>query len=118
MSSSGRETKKNRRTDIVYDGVELGLVPRGEEDVESRPGELNRKLASNAVRCARDDFIIITQKQSKRRRRNASTRTAPRPPTKIQYSQSAKSLPVKMGVELTGPGALFGSEFFELSALG
>ncbi len=77
MSSSGRETKKNRRTDIVYDGVELGLVPRGEEDVESRPGELNRKLASNAVRCARDDFIIVAQKQSKRRRRNADIRTAP-----------------------------------------
>jgi hypothetical protein len=47
--------EKGVRTDLIYDGVELGLVPRGEEDVEARFGELNRKLASNAVRCARDN---------------------------------------------------------------
>lgn len=44
------------RTDVVYDGVKLGLVPRGEEDVETRFGELNRKLASDAIRRARDDL--------------------------------------------------------------
>ena len=116
----GRQKQTNGRTDIVYDGVELGLVPRGEEDVESRPSELNRKLASNAVRCTRDDFIIIAQKQSKRRRGNASIRTAPRPTNQdtVTVSLPSPSHPVKMGVELTGPGALFGSEFFELSALG
>jgi hypothetical protein len=27
--------KQKKRTDIVYDGVELGLVPCGEEDVVS-----------------------------------------------------------------------------------
>jgi hypothetical protein len=47
--------EENQRTDIVHDGVELGLVPRGEEDVKARSGELNRKLASNAVRGARND---------------------------------------------------------------
>jgi hypothetical protein len=44
------------RTDVVYDGVKLGLVPRGEEDVETRFGKLNRKLASDAIRRARDDL--------------------------------------------------------------
>lgn len=43
------------RTDIIYNGIELGLVSGGEEDVEARSGKLNRKLASNTVRCARDD---------------------------------------------------------------
>jgi hypothetical protein len=44
------------RTDIVYDRIELGLVPCGEEDIEARSSELNRKLASNAVRRARNDY--------------------------------------------------------------
>jgi hypothetical protein len=43
------------RTDIVYDGVELGLVSCGEEDIESSSSKLDRKLASDTVRCARDD---------------------------------------------------------------
>jgi hypothetical protein len=53
MSERREESgEKGVRTDLVYDGVELGLVPCGEEDVEACLGELNRKLASNAVRCA------------------------------------------------------------------
>jgi hypothetical protein len=43
------------RTDNVHYGVELGLVPRGEEDVKARSGQLNRKLASDTVRRTRDD---------------------------------------------------------------
>ena len=44
-----------KRTDVIYDGVELGLVSCGEEDVEPGFSKLDRKLASDAVRCARDD---------------------------------------------------------------
>jgi hypothetical protein len=44
-----------KRTNIVYDGVELGLVPCGEEDVKPGFSKLNRKLASDAVRRAGDD---------------------------------------------------------------
>jgi hypothetical protein len=43
------------RTDIVYDGVELGLVSCGEENIKSSSSKLNRKLASDAVRCARNN---------------------------------------------------------------
>jgi hypothetical protein len=49
------ERKKKPRTDIVYDSVEPGLVSCGEEDIESSSSKLDRKLASDAVRCARDD---------------------------------------------------------------
>ena len=49
------EKEGKNRTDIVYDGVELGLVSRGEEDIESSSSKLNRKLASDAVRCTCDD---------------------------------------------------------------
>jgi hypothetical protein len=47
--------KGEKRTDIVYDGVELSLVSCGEEDVEPRASKLDSKFASNTVRCARDD---------------------------------------------------------------
>jgi len=43
------------RTNLVYDGVELGLVSRGKEDVETRFSKLNRELTSDTVRCTRDD---------------------------------------------------------------
>jgi hypothetical protein len=51
----GEEKEKSVRTDVIHDGVKLGLVPRGEENVEPRFGELNRKLASDAIRCARNN---------------------------------------------------------------
>ena len=47
--------EERTRTDIVYDGVELGLVSCGEEDIESSSSKLDRKLPSDTVRCARDD---------------------------------------------------------------
>lgn len=52
---SKNNNKKTARTNIVYDGVEFGLVSCGEEDIESSSSKLDRKLASYAVRCARDD---------------------------------------------------------------
>ena len=55
-NKSRRGKKRPQRTDIVYNGVELGLVSSGEEDVESSSSKLDRKLASDAVRCARDDY--------------------------------------------------------------
>jgi alkanesulfonate monooxygenase SsuD/methylene tetrahydromethanopterin reductase-like flavin-dependent oxidoreductase (luciferase family) len=43
------------RTNLVHDRVELGLVTRGEDNVETRFGELNHKFASNPVRRTGDD---------------------------------------------------------------
>jgi hypothetical protein len=57
MKEGGEKKDKSVPTDVVYDGVKLGLVPRGEEDIETRFGELNRKLASDAIRRARDDLV-------------------------------------------------------------
>jgi hypothetical protein len=53
--NKSRRKMNTLRTDIVYDGVELGLVSCGEEDIESSSSKLDRKLASDTVRCARDD---------------------------------------------------------------
>lgn len=53
------QIKKRGRTDFVYDSIELGLVARGKEDIETRFGELDRKLASDAVRRASDDFCVV-----------------------------------------------------------
>jgi len=55
-SEKEKKKKKVPRTDIVYDGVELGLVSCGEDDTKSSSSQLNRKLASDTVRCARDDY--------------------------------------------------------------
>jgi len=55
-SSRAREAVNKRRTDIAYDGIELGLVPRSKEDIETRFGKLYRKLASDTVRRASDDL--------------------------------------------------------------
>jgi hypothetical protein len=56
VNKKSKKIKKLRlRTDIVYDGIELGLVSCGEEDIESSSSKLDCKLASDAVRCARDD---------------------------------------------------------------
>jgi hypothetical protein len=55
QQTSKKKKKKKPCTYIVYDGVELGLVSCGEEDIESSSSKLDRKLASDAVRCARDD---------------------------------------------------------------
>jgi hypothetical protein len=43
------------RTNLVHDSVELGLVTRGEDNVETRFGELNRKFTSDPVRRTGDD---------------------------------------------------------------
>jgi hypothetical protein len=56
MKRAERGRRLIRRTDIAYDGIELGLVPRGKEDIETRFGKLNRKFASNTVRRASDDL--------------------------------------------------------------
>jgi hypothetical protein len=55
----GKRSNKKGRTDFVYDSIELGLVARGKEDIETRFGELDRKLASDAVRRASDDFCVV-----------------------------------------------------------
>ena len=39
----------NERTDVGHDSVELGLVSRSEENIKARSGQLNRKLATDAV---------------------------------------------------------------------
>jgi hypothetical protein len=66
-NKSRRGEKRPRRTDIVYNGVELGLVSSGEEDVESSSSKLDRKLPSDAVRCARDDYSNDEEQSQKTR---------------------------------------------------
>ena len=60
------QIKKRGRTDFVYDSIELGLVARGKEDIETRFGELDRKLASDAVRRASDDFCVVKSRGEKK----------------------------------------------------
>jgi hypothetical protein len=90
--------KRPRRTDIVYNGVELGLVSSGEEDVESSSSKLDRKLPSDAVRCARDDYSNDEEQSQKTRHvmQKSQSKTDPamiRAKKKVEWNAVEKGVP-------------------------